>query len=182
MASITGTALTFSDGTTMGGIPFSYTRSTNNTIAVGTGSWTNSWDTGNFAIPKGSTFKVLIYMPTRQDGGTWGGHYFRFYWMYNDDGNWRELGHSGYGGGEQSMTSNNGGRITHYENEFIFDFRDQSSNFNIKFLFQHLSHSTTTYVNDTGQNNVSDGNSTYTGYAANYREKITIWGTGNIRP
>ena len=182
MASITGSSLQFSDGTSLGGVPFSYHRATANSIAVGTGSWTNNWDTGNFSIPAGSMFKVLVYMPTRQDGGNWGGHYFRLYWMYNDDGNWRELGHSGYGAGDHSMTYNNGGRITHYENEFMFDFRDQSSSFNIKFLFQHLSHTTTTYVNNSGQNNYSDGNGTYTqpnGY--NYRQKITIWGTGNAR-
>lgn len=184
MAIITGTSLQFSDGTNMGGVPFSYHRATANSIAVGTGSWTNNWDTGNFSIPSGSMFKVLIYMPTRQDGGAWGGHYFRFYWQYNDDGNWRELGHSGYGAGDHSMTYNGGGpgRISHYENEFMFDFRDQSASFNIRFLFQHLSHTTTTYVNNSGQHNYSDGNGTYTesnGY--NYRQKITIWGTGNAR-
>lgn len=181
MAELTANSVKFGDNTSLGGVPFSYHASTNNTISCTSSSWVNSWDTGNFSIPKGSFFKVLVYCPTRQDGGNWGGHYFRLYWQYNDDGTWRELGHSGYGAGDLSMSYNDTGRITHYENEFMFDFRDQTSDFNIRFLFQHLSHTTTTYVNNSGQNNYSDGNSTYTGTAGNYRQKITIWGTGNLR-
>ena len=104
MAELTGSALQFSDGSHLGGAPFSYVRYTTSNISCTSSSWVDSWNTGNFLIPAGAFFRVLVYTPTRQDGGQWGGHYFRFYWQTNDDGTWRELGHSGYGGGDNSMT------------------------------------------------------------------------------
>ena len=183
MAELTGSALQFSDGSHLGGAPFSYVRYTTSNISCTSSSWVDSWNTGNFLIPAGAFFRVLVYTPTRQDGGQWGGHYFRFYWQTNDDGTWRELGHSGYGGGDNCMThrppSPGQGRISHYENDFMFDFTDKPSDFNIRFLFQHLSHTTTTYANNS--NNYSAGNSTYTGSSENFRQKICIWGCGNRR-
>ena len=183
MAELTGSSLQFSDGSHLGGAPFSYVAYTTNNISCTSSSWVDSWNTGNFLIPAGSFFRVLVYTPTRQDSGQWGGHYFRFYWQINDDGTWRELGHSGYGGGDNSMThqppSPGQGRISHYENDFMFDFTDKSSDFNIRFLFQHLSHTTTTYANNA--NNYNTGNSTYTGSVENIRQKICIWGCGNRR-
>jgi len=181
MAELTGSALKFSDNTYLGGTPFSHVAYTTNNVNMTSSSWTDSWNTGNFAIPAGAFFRVLIYSPSRQDGGQWGGHYFRFYWQVDDDGTWRELGHSGYGAGDNSMThqppSPGQGRISHYENDFIFDFTDRTTAFNIRFLFQHLSHTTTTYANNG--NASATGDSTYTGNANNFRQKICIWGTGN---
>lgn len=182
MAELTGSALKFSDGTYLGGTPFSHVAYTTNNVSMTNATWTDSWNTGNFAIPAGAFFRALIYTPTRQDGGQWGGHYFRFYWQVDDDGTWRELGHSGYGAGDNSMThqppSPGQGRISHYENDFVFDFTDRTTTFNIKFLFQHLSHTTTTYAND-GNGYALGTNSDYTGSRENFRQKICIWGTGN---
>lgn len=181
MSELTGSSLKFGDNTYLGGAPFSYVSYTTNNVSMTSSSWTNSWDTGNFAIPAGAHFRVLVYTPSRQDGGQWGGHYFRFYWQINDDGSWRELGHSGYGAGDNSMSyrppAPGQGRISHYENDFMFDFTDQSSPFNIRFLFQHLSHTTTTYANNG--NASATGDSTYTGSIHNFRQKICIWGSGN---
>ena len=51
MAELTGSSLKFSDNTYLGGAPFSYVSYTTNNVSMTSSSWTNSWDTGNFAIP-----------------------------------------------------------------------------------------------------------------------------------
>lgn len=180
---LTGSQFKFGDNTTLGGVPFSYVRymGTSNATCPA-GSWTDVWNTGNFLIPAGAHFRVLIYFPSRQDGGQWGGHYCRFYWQVDDSGTWNQLGHSGYGAGDNSMShrppSPGQGRISHYENDFMFDFTDRTTPFNIRFLFQSQGHTTTCYANNSNGYSAGDSNSLATG-GDTFRQKICIWGTGN---
>jgi len=148
---LTGDGLQYDGGDEMKQRMFHYRNYHNSTYTYDTSGWKDGWTTSNYAIPANSRILVRYLIPCRNDAyGTWGGgHYSRFYYSINDGG-WNDLGHSGY----SSCMHQGSGSITRYTAWHHLDFSGSNSDFNIKFLWQHLAHQ------DSGQLN---GNSIASG-------------------
>jgi len=140
---LTGNGLKFDSGSEMRRRVFEY-RDFNNTGYTYTTSWSNGWETGNYAIPAKSKCLLRYNIPVRNDAySSWGGGYYsRLYYAINN-GSWVDLGHSGY----STAMHNNSGDITRYMNHHHFDFSALTSDFNLKFLFQHISYTSSGEVN-----------------------------------
>ena len=141
---LSGDGIQYGSGSTMRRRPFEYRDFTNAGYTYTT-SWTNGWQTGNYAIPSRSKCLLRYNIPVRNDAySNWGGGYYsRLYYQINDSGNWVDLGHSGY----STAMHTDSGDITRYMNHHHFDFTTITSDFNLKFLFQHLSYTSSGSVN-----------------------------------
>jgi len=151
--------------------PFIITQSNTASYSVNNGAVQNTWQTNDFSIPAKSKLTVSYNIPCRHDYEGWGGLHTHLNYRINN-GAWVYMGESGYSA--VMHTPSRG--IAHYRNMHHFDFTTLTSNFTLGFLFQHRSYAGTTYINNTSENNLNDGDSTYTGVAHNYRMQIFLKG------
>ena len=140
---LTGNGLKFDTGLEMRRRPFEYRDFNNSGYTYNTG-WTNGWSTQNYSIPSRSQCLLRYNIPVRNDSySSWGGGYYsRLYYAIND-GSWVDLGHSGFSTGMHTES----GDITRYMNHHHFNFDSLTSDFNLKFLFQHLAYNASGDVN-----------------------------------
>lgn len=168
---LTADGLQFDGGSEMKNRVFRDEDKTDATLTYTT-SWANGWTTKNFSIPAQSKVLLRYSIPCRNDDyGTWGGgHYSKIYYSIND-GAWVDLGHSGY----TSCMHTNSGSITRQTAWHHFDFNTITSDFTIKFLFSHASHTGTGSINGNsiaaGANQVYHGSNT-----TPFRQHVTIEG------
>ena len=134
------------------------------------GGWTTVMETGYISIPAKSVFTSHYRGPYRNDANSWGGTYLRFYYEIQSGGGWQYCGHSGY----STAMCQNRYMISGYNHILKYDFTNQTSDFNIRFQVQGTHHDGTTYCGN--DHNISDGNSTHTGYGGNWRHWMTING------
>ena len=121
------------------------------------GSWVNFMNSPDWQCPPKTQGILYHYIPTRYDGGSWGGCKVRLYFRINSGG-WTDLGQSGYAQNDSTMSYNDGGRIDHQCQSFQFDFSNQTSNFTVAFRWDVADHDGPGgYVN--GDSNVDGGGS-----------------------
>ena len=168
---LTGDGLQFDNGDLMKRRTFRYEDKTDNGYTYNT-SWNNGWTTQNYSIPAKAKVLMRYNIPCRNDDyGTWGGGlYARLYYAINDGG-WTDLGHSGY----SSCMHTNCGSITRYCAWHHFDFASLTSDFNLKFLFQHTAYTGSGYING---NSIAGGNSDvyHGGNSTPFRHHLTLEG------
>ena len=134
------------------------------------GGWNTIMETGYINLPAKSVFTNHYRGPYRQDTTNWGGCYIRFDYELQSGGGYQYCGNSGY------TTAMCSGKymISGYNHIIKYDFTNQTSDFNIRFRVQGTHYDSTVYAG--ADHNLSDGNSTYTGYGGNWRHWMTING------
>ena len=156
---ISGTGYSINSSNEVNSAPFMYQHVQSTGVAFGT-SWVNVMQTPDWKCPPNSVGNAFLYVPIKNDGGSWGGCYVRLYYRINSGG-WNDLGHSGYSQSDTVMAYNDGGRIDCQNSVFNFDFSGQTSNFTVGFLVQMLRYNSNgAYV--TSCSTTTGGNSTYT--------------------
>jgi len=168
---LTGDGLQFNNGDLMNSRIFRYEDKTDNSYTYTT-SWANGWTTQNYAIPAKAKVLMRYNIPCRNDdGGSWGGGlYNKLYYAIND-GAWADLGHSGY----SSCMHTNCGSITRYCSWHHFDFAALTSDFNLKFMFSHVSYTGSGSLNG---NSIASGNGDvyHGGNTTPFRHHLTLEG------
>ncbi len=104
------------------------------TGAVSTG-WTDGWITENFQVPAKSVINTEFRIPFRTSGSTseWGNLIVRVWVQKNDDGQWIDLGASGYYGGTLGVDG-----FFAYHNNIIQDYSDEQDWFWLKYKFSFM--------------------------------------------
>ena len=146
--------------------PFMYQYRDGSSVNFGTGGFVQCIQTPDWKTPKRCVGTCYLYLPVRNDSGTWGGNYTRFYYRINS-GNWIYCGHSGYSQTDTIMANSQSGSIDTQCTVWNFDFTNQTNNFTIAFRVDMQAHSGNGYFN--GDSDVTtSGDSTYTfNYDAN---------------
>ena len=140
--------------------PFMYNYRDTSSRNFSNGSWSQTITSPDWGTPKRCVGTCYLYLPVRNDNGSWGGNYTRFYYRLNS-GSWINCGHGGYSQTDTVMAYNGGGRIDTQTSVWNFDFTDQTSNFTIGFRVDMNGHSASGSLN--GSTSVtSGGDSTYT--------------------
>ena len=140
--------------------PFMYSYRDGTSVSYNTSGWVTVMTTPDWGTPKKCVGTCYLYLPVRNDGGTWGGNYTRFYYRLNS-GAWNSCGHSGYSQTDTVMGNDGGGRIDTNCSVWNFDFTGQANNFTIGFRIDMYAHSGNGYFN--GDSDVTtSGDSTYT--------------------
>ncbi len=140
--------------------PFMYSYRDGGSVGFSDSQWTTVFSTPDWETPKKCVGTCYLYLPVRNDGGSWGGNYTKFHYRINS-GSWVGCGHSGYSQTDTVMAYNDGGRIDTQCSVWNFDFTGQTSNFTIGFRIDMMSHSSSGSFNGSCDVTTS-GDSTYT--------------------
>ena len=155
------TADGFTDGSTFtqSTAPFMY----NHTDTAGTGIGSSNVElmtTPDWKTPPKAVGQVWIYLPQRNDSGSWGGHHITMYYRINS-GSWVSMGQSGYSQTDTTMSYPNSGRIDTQCQSWGFDFSSITTNFTVAFRLDGYYHNGNgAYLSSCST--TSSGNSTYT--------------------
>ena len=150
---------------TQSSVPFMYQHVDTSGTAIGSTQVT-ILQTPDWQTPAKSNGVMWMYIPQRNDSGTWGGHHLPLYYRINS-GNWVGMGQSGYSQTDTTMAYNGGGRIDTQCQCWNFDFSSITSDFTVAFRVDAYRHDGDgAYLNSCDC--ISSGNSTYTfDYSAN---------------
>ena len=161
--------------------PFMYQYRDCSSVTFDSSNWTNIINSPDWGTPKRSVGTCYLYLPVRNDSGSWGGNYTRFYYRINS-GSWTSCGHSGYSQTDTIMANTQAGSIDTQCTVWNFDFTGNTSNFTIGFRVDMQAHSGNGYFN--GDSDVTTGgDSTYTfNYDANGNRSAVggAYSTGHV--
>ena len=117
-------------------------------------TWVDHVQTNAIQVQAQSDFLVYLYVPMRNDGGSWGGGYNKLLIRYRSTGGawsgWYDLGHSGY----STVMVNGASAIGEFSNWFWIPL-GMSSDGEIQLKHQFLAYNQTVTVN--GSNNIGVG-------------------------
>jgi len=155
---LTGSGIIYPSGT-QSSAPFMYSHINTAGVSIGASAVT-LMTTPDWQCPAKSNGVFWMYLPQRNDAGTWGGHHIPLYYRINS-GNWVGMGQSGYSQTDTTMGHNGGGRIDTQTQCWNFDFSSITSNFTVAFRVDGYRHDGDgAYLNSCDC--TSGGDSTYT--------------------
>jgi len=152
------------------GKPFFFRAAKTDSVTVES-SWVTGLETGNFNIPKRSELIAHYHYPVRNNSYSWGGGYTRMYYSVNDSA-YILCGNLGYCRGAMGSGKY---MISGSDFQHAFDFSGMTSDFTIKFRYDHVVHDGTAYIG--GDHGLSAAeNSTYHGSGTPWQQYLTIQG------
>jgi hypothetical protein len=162
---LTANGVIWPNGVHQTSTPFMYQHVNATSWAITT-SFVQAITSPDWQTPARASGNLYLYLPQRNDGGTWGGGYTRLFYRINSGG-WVNMGHSGYSQCDSVMSASGAGRIDCQTSIFNFDFSSITSNFTVAFRIDTLRHDGEGSMNGSCDI-TTGGNSTYTfNYAAN---------------
>lgn len=119
-----------------------FLRDNNPNSTTYSGSWTTGWTTNTFTIPAKCELDTHVHWPIRNNSTSWGGGYSRMYYEVNGNG-WIYGGQYGYCRGAMGH-----GRYMISGTDWVqaFDFKGMTSDFTLRFRYDHLTHDGTAYT------------------------------------